>query len=358
MAQQMLAYIREESAVWKTILDHRKELAKEFVAQWKDVSFSRFVLVGSGSSNTASQFAKEILERLIGVEVTVTSPTRIGNLLPLLKGQRVVCFVSSQSGKSTNSIHAVEVIHDAGYTVTAVTAHLDSPVAAACDGCVEVLCGEETVGAKTKGMTGTALTLVVLGMELALTKGILTQARYQETIEAFYQAADCARANVEASIQWCAEHRELAAAPHMILIADGTNIPAILEGALKILETLYIPVFAYEFEEYLHGVGNTLNTDSWLVFLTSEQGDRKRFMNLYDFAQEHGSHDYIMATGAPTGHPGELLLRSSGNALTLPFETLIPFQVISAVLSEEKGINCDHPQFTDFAERMNTKAQK
>ena len=356
MAQQMLAYTREQTSVWKKILDSRKELTREFVAAWKDSPFERMVLVGSGSSNTAPQFAKEILERLIGVEVTVGIPTRVHTLLPLLRQEGILFCVDSQSGKSTNSLRAVREIQAAGHAVTAVTAHPDSPLAQACGRCVPVLCGEETVGAKTKGMTSTALTLTLMGMELALAKGMLKESKYQETIDALYQSADCAAANIEASVAWCMEHKELAQAPHIILIADGMNLPAVMEGALKVLETLYIPVFSYEFEEYLHGVGNTLNADSWLVFVTSDVGDRQRFMNLFDFAEEHASHDYIISTGTPTGHAGELFLQSSGNELTLPFETLMPFHVISALLSAEKGINCDYPQFTDFAQRLNTKA--
>ena len=357
MAQRMLAYTREQASVWRAILDGRKTLTEEFVKTHQAEPLHRFVLVGAGSSNTAAQLAKEILERLLQVEVTVAVPTRIDTLLPLLPPSGVVFFAISQSGRSTNTEGAAAKIRAAGRCVAAVTANPQSPVAQLCGSCVPVLCGEETVGPKTKGMTATALTLTLLGMELALAKGLLTEAKYQETIEALYRAADCAAENVEASATWCTRHKELASAPHMIVVADGMTLPAAMEGALKILETLYIPVFAYEFEEYLHGVGNTINADSWLIFLSSDTGDRQRFMRLYEFAGEHGSHNYMISAGASAGCEGELCLRSSGNELTLPFEVLMPFHVISALLSEEKGINCDLPQFSDFAQRLNTKAQ-
>ena len=358
MAQRMLAYTREQASVWRAILDGRKALAGEFVKAFQDAPLQRFVLVGAGSSYTAAQFAKEILERLLQVEATVAVPTRIGTLLPLLpRSSGAVFFAISQSGRSTNTEDATKKIRASGHLVTAVTANPQSPVAQLCGSCVPVLCGEETVGPKTKGMTATALTLTLLGMELALAKGILSAETYKETIAAFYRAADCAAENVEAGIAWCAQHKELAKAPHMILVADGMTLPAAMEGALKVLETLYIPVFAYEFEEYLHGVGNTINADSWLVFLSSDTGDRQRIMRLYEFAGEHGSHNYMISAGTPAGCAGELFLNSSGNELTLPFETLMPFHAISALLSEEKGINCDLPQFSDFAQRLNTKAQ-
>ena len=75
MAQRMLAYTREQASVWRAILDGRKALAGEFVKAFQDAPLQRFVLVGAGSSYTAAQFAKEILERLLQVEATVAVPT-------------------------------------------------------------------------------------------------------------------------------------------------------------------------------------------------------------------------------------------------------------------------------------------
>ena len=165
----MLAYTREQASVWRAILDGRKALAGEFVKAFQDAPLQRFVLVGAGSSYTAAQFAKEILERLLQVEATVAVPTRIGTLLPLLpRSSGAVFFAISQSGRSTNTEDATKKIRASGHLVTAVTANPQSPVAQLCGSCVPVLCGEETVGPKTKGMTATALTLTLLGMELAL----------------------------------------------------------------------------------------------------------------------------------------------------------------------------------------------
>lgn len=39
-----------------------------------------------------------------------------------------------------------------------------------------------------------------------------------------------------------------------------------LESALKLLETLRIHVTGYEYEEFIHGIYNSVNEDTYLVF--------------------------------------------------------------------------------------------
>ena len=125
---------------------------------------------------------------------------------------------------------------------------------------------------------------------------------------------------------------------------------------MKILETLYIPVGAYEFEEYLHGVANTINEQSYLIHLINDGKNRERMLALCAFSAEHHGHDAVISAGTPTGVEGELNLQCSGNELTLPFEMLLPFHAISAILSEKRGVDCDKPLFPDFIQRLHTKA--
>lgn len=356
MAQQMLAYTRQQPDVWMNVLNRRKEITATYVAARKDLPLSRLVFVGSGSSYTASLVAAETLENLLGVECSAVEPTRLTALLKVLDKEGTVLCVCSQSGKSTSTLAAMESIRAVGFQVFAVTSNAASPVASAADCHVLIECGEELVGPKTKGMTTSALTLILMGIELGLAKGSVSQADYERIVAAYERSFCLAAENIEHCVRWCDEHHELAQALHMIIVADGMALPPALEGALKLLETLYMPVTAYEFEEYLHGVACTLNPQSWLTLVTREGENRKRFLALADFSAEHGGHNVLISLGTPLGREGELNLLTSGNDMTLPFEAVLPFHAMSALISEVKGHNCDKPLFTDFAHRMQTKA--
>ncbi len=359
MAQQLLAYIKEQPQVWKRIVDERKDICKGFTEAHLNGSVRRVVMLGSGSSYIAANMAKEVFEKLFGIEVTAATPTRMSHLITLVNKQDTVFWAISQSGKSTSTIQAIKELHHSGFKVTAVTADAASPIAAACDEHVLIDCGEETVGPKTKGMTSTALTLFLMGLELALAKHRIDSTTYEKTLSDLCRSFEFAEKTIADAVAW--SNRNAAAfkkAPHMTIVADGMNLPVAEEGALKLLETLYIPVVSYEFEEYLHGVHNTINKNSYLFFLVSDNQNKERMLKLYDFSADHGSHNFIISTGAATGKANELNVSSSGNEITLPFETLLPFHIVSALISEAKGINCDKPQFNDFSIRMETKLIK
>lgn len=356
MAQNMLRFTKEQPVVWKSIVDQRKALCADFVKANLGKNVKRVVMLGSGSSNNASVMAQEFFQKLLGIEVLAVAPTRLGAMRKLLDAETTLCWAVSQSGKSTSTIAVIDELHADGFSVTAVTANPESPIAKQCDSHVLIACGEETVGPKTKGMTATALTLFLMGMELTLAQGKLAQSDYDQTIADLYQSFTLADANIEASIAWSRKNKDLIAkAPHFIIVAEGMNYSVSLEAALKLLETLYIPVFPYEFEEYLHGVGNTIDANSYMFYLVSNSYNRERMLRLNEYSAAHGSNNLLITHGAPTGIENELYLQTSGNDFTLPFETLLPFHVISALNSEDKGIDCDHPKFKDFS-IMGTKA--
>lgn len=358
MAQKMMGYIKDQPEVWKSIVEQRKELCRGFVEANKGKTVKRIVMLGSGSSLTAPSMAREFFQDFLGIEVLAVAPTRFGSLWKLLDPETTLYWAISQSGRSTSTIAVIDELHEQGIKVTALTANPESAVAARCDEHVLIACGAEMVGAKTKGMTSTALTLYLMGMELCLAQGRLAQADYDKMIADLLRSFSLASETIEKSIVWCRNEESkanLTAAPHIILVAEGMNYPVSLEAALKMLETLRMPVFTYEFEEYLHGVVNTVDDQSYMIYLVSDSHNRERMLQLFDYTAKYGSHNLIVSHGTPTGRANELYLETSGNDFTLPFETLLPFHVISALSSEDRGIDCDLPKFPDFLV-MGTKA--
>lgn len=355
MGEKMKQYIKEQPAVWQHILDARKALTADFVAAFRSTDFKRLVLVGSGSSCNASRMAKNFFEAQLGIETAVIEPTRLAPVMKLY-GEGAIFIASSQGGGSTSTLATVKEIRAAGYRVAGITTDTTSPIAQSCDTHVLIDIGEEAVGPKSKGMTSTVLTLYMAVMELLLAQGRLDEALYNSTLAALVESFRLAVGNIEACAAWCeGEGKKLAAAPHISLIAEGDDTPVMSEGALKMLETLHVPVAYYEFEEYLHGVNYTINPENWCIQVTDPANDRERMLRLRDFALEHGSHCFVVSTGIPTGIVGELFLQATGNGATRPFETLLPFQMISARLSEEKGINVDVRFFPDYHSKLATK---
>lgn len=349
MGEKMLAYIKEQPQVWLQILKDREALLAGFQAAHGGKKPPRVVLVGSGSSHFASLMAKEFFELELSIPVTAEVPTRLKAALRLAeKGTQF--WMVSQTGKSTSTLRAVQQIQQAGFAVTALTADLSSPLAALCGEAVEIRCGVEEVGPKTKGVTATLLTLYLMGLSLC--------GAHESTLPGdIARSAELAEENLRRSLQWIEEAGDpLSRAPYCLIAADGVGTAAARECAIKLLENLYVPAVSYEFEEYLHGVQYTIDKNSHLFLLCGDGPNRERMLRLMDFHEEKGGHSYLISFGRPAGRPGELFIPTCGSPFTLPFEILLPFQLIGAVISEKKGIECDIPKFPEFYARLDTRA--
>lgn len=354
MAEKMMQYILEQPGVWRHIIAERERLLAEINRM--PATHKRVLLVGSGSSYNAGWCAKTFFEEALGLETDVVTPSSVGGKAKLLPPKETLVLVVSQSGRSTNTIAAVAKLQAAGFTVCVVCAKEKAPLAGAAGQSVFVACGEETVGPKTKGMTATVLTLYLIGIAYARKRGALPLTKEAELLGALAACCDAAPENIQQSILFCQTHMEtLAAQPHFTLIAEGAGVPSAAEDALKILETLYVPAFAYEFEEYMHGVNNTIAPGCCNFFIPTENSQIARMMRLEQYSSARGCINFVVGTHSPEKKENVLALKGTGVPYCAPFETMLFFQIVSAMVSAHKGIDCDKPKFPDFYEVMNTK---
>ena len=177
--RKFFAGVEEQPALARRMVDERSTLCAEFTERFKDTPVRRIILFGSGSSNHAARMAKPILERALGVEVTPIVPTRISEL-DHVPEDGLFWFAISQSGISTNTYHLIRNLQAKGIPVTAITGGHDTPIAQCADCSVELPCGEENIGAKTKGQVASALALILLGLEWGRVRGTCDAQRSDE----------------------------------------------------------------------------------------------------------------------------------------------------------------------------------
>ncbi len=354
MAEKMMAYIRSQPNVWREVYEKREQRLGEFCRVVSDLAFSRIIAIGSGSSYNAACCVKKLFADELGIQVLPCVPTQADTLLNLCAPQDTLVLLISQSGESTSTIGVLERVKARGFQNIAITETPTSTIAKNSGGWVELACGEETVGPKTKGFTTTVLTLQLMALALCEKRG-KTEAceRIGTQLETSFQLAP---ERIERSVQWAAQQSQrLCAAPHLMVLAEGENRPAMLEAALKLLETLYIPAVSYEFEEYLHGVHCTIGPGSHLILVIPNTGNRERMLRLAAFNEAHGGVSHVISIGSQTGVQGELNLGSFHGPYTPCYDVLLPFQVVSALVSQDKGIHCDKPKFPHFNRELGTK---
>lgn len=351
----MQQYIREQPETLRALVDGRETLAHEFCAKFGKRQIDRVVLLGSGSSYHAALMAKPLIERALGAEVSAVVPTRFDDLAAMRK-EDVLYLASSQSGRSTNTYERMGRLRSEGQPVAAVTADGASPVGRAADVTVCPPIGEELIGAKTKGMTATAVTLILLALELGRVKNTLPDGFYDEALAALAAMCDAMAENIARAERWCVESAVplLAPAGYLDVIAEGADYAAALEGRLKLLETIWRPVVCYEFEEYLHGIQNALGEQTYLLgLLPADEDEAARMRRLAAFARDKGAKCLLIGLETDPGEGG-LTLQRGGQGLS-GFDYLPAMQTLSALLSAHCGIDVTRPRFPDFYAIMKSK---
>ena len=354
---RMRGYIEEQPALVRRMVDGRSALCADFIERFQETPVRRIILFGSGSSNHAARMAKPILERALGVEVTPIVPTRIREL-DYVDETGLFWFAISQSGISTNTYHLIRDLQAKGIPVTAITGGHDTPIAQCADCSVALPCGEEDIGAKTKGQVASALALILLGLEWGQVRGTCPADFYAEMIDALSVLCDRMDENLRRSAAWCeAILPELAHAPHLYVLSKGNAQGGAMEGALKLLETIYRPVSYYEFEEFLHGIQNVLDRTSHLILLMPDAADPDfdRALRLLDFSRSVGAHCLTVSRGRETGLPNSLTLEPAGCELLASLEYVLPLQLLSAELSAYCGIDTAKRRYPDFYTLMESK---
>ena len=324
MAEKMYDYILEQPGALKHILENRKTNTSVFVEDWTKHKPDRLYIVASGTSNNAAAGAAPFMEKILGVETHVASPT----MLPAVYGKFPYALFVSQGGNSTNTISAIEKwnrIPSIALTgqkecrINEIKRH------------VLIECGPETAGPKTKGYTSTILTLYLMALEAALANGGITSADYDAYIAVLASAANNMEQNIKAGEAWLNANMDaLTKLEKCFVVAPDTGLPVAQEGALKILETLLIPAGAFEFEEYLHGPICALNEKMAAVYFLPGPRDEtfERMNRLVEFHRTLSPLVFSAGTAAADGRDCPLL--TTGQSYTAPFEWIIPCQLVGA----------------------------
>ncbi len=353
----MYSYICETPTVLRAIIENRREITKEFVEYFKEKEIEQIYVLGSGTSYHAGLSAKNYLEELLGMKVFNMYPTQFARSEKVFNKNTLVIGMS-QGGQSLSTVEGLDAARERGLYTAAVSENPTALVFAHADTKTRIEVGNEQCGAKTKGYAGTTVTLMMMLTELALAKGIVTQ----ETVDRYFARMDKVIGNLgnvtAAATEWYGRIRdEFLPARRIIVVGYDGMYADVLEGALKVLETVRQGVTGYDIEEFFHGIYNSI-TDSTHIFYLASKGDYKpRTVRLIEILSEWTPHNYLI--GSPEGIdqvPDKYLICDFvEDPLFSAWEYIIPMQVVACLAPQDLGINPDIPKDPNFHRRIGSK---
>lgn len=352
----MFDYIKSQSSILSKIIENRKEITKNFVDIYKENNIRGITIIGSGSSFNSSSAAKYFMEKLLKVKVNVIYPYTFNNYENILDKDEIFITVS-QGGKSTATIDSVKKCNKLGLINITLTSEKICPLRDVAKAVVNIACGEETVGYKTKGYTSTILTLYLLALETAYALKKINNEEYNLYIKEIEEAI-CNIDNIIAETDsWYKTNKDdLVNAENVMVVGYGPNYGTALEGRLKLNETTKISVICHELEEFMHGPQLSLNEEYYLFFVASSGTGYERIKNLYNYVSNVTKHSYLIQDKENETKDQRILRASFSRYEEInPIEYIIPFQVLAYRMSNGKGIDLSIKKFPDFYSKLGVK---
>lgn len=311
-----------------------------------NVTVDKIILTGSGTSYHSGVQMKHWMSQLTGIPVESYYPFQVCDAL-FLTQEKVLFIGISQDGGSYSTYHAMQVAKQNHCILGSLSAYEGILLDEIADFSFTLPIEAEKSGPKTMGYSATKLQLLIIasylnGKDVAeeIKQNLLKLlAQLPSYISKIYEW-------VEVQKQSFAQAKEIKVVVPANYYGDG------LEGALKMLETLRIPVVAYEYEEFIHGIYNAVDAESFLIFV--DDGSEKNLATLLAVLSEWSSHIYVISNKAQLAD-NTLNLSIEKYESYQTFVISIVFQVLASVIAQTKGINPDLPKDPNFHRRVGSK---
>ena len=310
----------------------------------KDIS--QIYVVACGSAYHAGVVGQYVIESLAKVPVRVELASEFRYRDPILDPNGLV-IVISQSGETADTLAALREAKDRGLKTLAIVNVVGSSIAREADMVFYTVAGPEISVATTKAYSAQLLAGYVLGVQLGLIKGHVSQEEYEHYISEMLTIPDKIEKTLENKerLQWFAT--KYANAKDIFFIGRGIDYAICLEGSLKLKEISYIHSEAYAAGELKHGTISLIE-DGILVIgvMTQDKLYEKTISNMVE-VKSRGAYCMGVTTY------GNYSVEDTASFVTYVPQidahfaaslAVIPLQLLSYYVSVSKGLDVDKPR--------------
>ena len=353
----MLTYIEQTPEQLKRNVERAEELTGALVDLYALKPRHAIWIVACGSSFNGALCARYFMMKYLKREVKIVpSATFIFGEHDLHEDDFV--FVISQSGCSTNSIQALDLLRELGITAIGLTGNVESDFKDHADLVVDYGVGEETVGYVTKGVATLAQFLMLFAIEAGVRTGTVTPEQRTALLDEMADAPRRHEAVQQAT--WDLYRRHIADFTSMSVVNHVGFLQAhgiASEGALKFGETIQIPSFAYEGEEWIHGPNLQLTPNYTVVCVDDFGPGSERAVDIYLAARTVTDHAFIISNSDRVDDDHAVRLPFDiAEPLMMPLYVLPFYQIIAHQATTDLHRWEKHPLFEEcFHKAISTK---
>ena len=314
-------------------------------ATFKDID--GVLILASGTSHYAGLVARYWIEAIAHVPVNVElgHEYRYRDSIP---NARQLVVTISQSGETLDTMEALKRAKELGHEATLSICNVrESAIPRASRFVFYTRAGQEIGVASTKAFTTQLVSLHVLALAMAISRGRLTSGAEARALQQlrFVPGSIQHALMLEPQIQAWAER--FAQREHALFLGRGIHYPVALEGALKLKEISYIHAEAYPAGELKHGPLALVDAQMPVVVIAPNDSLLEKVKSNMQEVRARGGELYVFADldSHFTESEGVHVIRTPRHAGALsPIVHAIPVQLLAYHTALKRGTDVDKPR--------------
>lgn len=351
---QMWKEIMEQPQALRVCMDVNIARIQSLAEEFRKREINHIFLAARGTSDHAALFGTYLIELLLGVPVSLASPSvfTLYNRSLNLKNSLVIGL--SQSGQAADVIAVLEGAKESGALTASITNNPDSPLALCVHHHLPCSVGPELSLAATKTFLAQMMMLSMLTAEIAKDdelKGLLAviPASLAQMLS-----------NTQPIETLTARYRFM---NECFVLARGINSAIARESALKVQETCYVRAMAYPTSDFYHGPMAMTDSIVPLIIFAPDGPTLQNSLDMINILRERGNDVLVVSDSDETCESGSVSIRIPGlkdleladysgspnfeilKDVCSSFHNAVAAQVFACSLSVGKGLNPDVSRF-------------
>ena len=331
LGEIMRSEIAEIPAVFQKLSDQIPAITKQIQALSLN-NIDSVILVARGTSDNAALFLKYLIETKIGIPCGLASPSVVTIYKSKLKFTNCLVIGLSQSGQSPDIVTYTKAAKAGGAKSISLTNDPESPLAKATDLHLYLEAGAEKAVAATKSYSAELLLSYIL---------VSAWAKESINLDKLITATKASVNNLPhvQSVVENFEHKD-----GITTMGRGFAYANAQECALKIQETLKIPVSSFSSADYLHGPISSLTENSRVIFTAPNGVAVDSMQTTVNRIREITKHIYWIGNGFVSS-PGEVSI-GGATGLSEPESVIadsVVLQQFAMSLAVKNKLNPDAP---------------
>lgn len=316
----------------------------EYEEKWR--SIKRIVIVACGGASIAARVGEYMLEEYAGIPVKMEIGSEFRYRKPVLDKDTAVILVT-QSGETADTIASLREAKRQGVFTFGIVNVVGSTIAREVDAGMYIHAGPEVAVASTKAMAGMISMFALLTLALGRQRGmsVVTGQRIAKELQSISGLVEKALSQNTESIAAIA--KKYKAYENAFFLGRKYNMPAALEGALKLKEIAYVHAEGYPSGELKHGPLALLD-DRFFVFAVVPKDSvyEKNLSNIQEVRARKGIVIALTTEGNTdmTQYCDEVIYMPKTLEMLTPVLAMVLMQLFAYNIALERECDIDQPR--------------